>query len=283
MLHHYLVALRPKHWIKNSLVFVAPFFAGELMEAKVFWSAFVAFIAFSLTSSLGYLLNDWQDREIDKLHPKKKFRSFASERITGKQGILLSISLISVLVVIDMNMPIAFVMMQSGYLLTTMSYTLFLKKIPVLELIVLAFGFLLRALGGAAAVGLPVSNWFLTVLGFGSLCVGATKRYAEFNKSSEQEVRPVLREYTEHFLQSVTNVSMAISLMAYTLWVFQSQPGQIWTELSLVPITLCSFRFLWHRERGEAETPEELLFADPVLWISCISAITCLAIAIYIL
>jgi decaprenyl-phosphate phosphoribosyltransferase len=178
-------------------------------------------------------------------------------------------------------MPWKYFICINLYLLVTISYTLYFKDLPVIELIVLTLGFLLRPLGGAVGVDLPVSKWFLIVVGFGALFIGATKRLAEFLKSSERLVRAVLDEYTEGFLQSLINVSMAITLMGYALWVFEIQKGGMWSEVSLLPVTLGAFRYTWHRERGEAEAPETLIFQDPVLLFSGLAGLVTLSLAIY--
>ena len=281
-MRNFLSLLRVRQWIKNLLVFTAPFFAGLLNDSDVFKKEILIFLVFCFASSLGYIINDWQDRKIDQLHPIKKNRAFASGAINAGSGVIIAVILIIGQVMLEINMPLKLNLVLNGYLLITLSYSLFLKKIPVVELIVLTFGFLLRPLGGAVALEIPVSKWFLIVVGFGSLFVGATKRYAEFTKSSEREVRAVLSQYTDGFLQSVINVSMTISLMAYTLWVFQNPRGEIWSELSLIPVTLGILRYTWHRERGDAETPEELIFKDPILLFCGLVTVLLLAVSIYL-
>jgi decaprenyl-phosphate phosphoribosyltransferase len=281
MYRQIIIALRPSHWIKNLLVLAAPFFAGNLLNSEVVQYEIKAFIAFCFASSLGYLVNDWRDREIDRQHPRKKHRPFASNELTAAKGFIVALLLIIGLFIIEINMPLSFVLVVNLYLITTISYSLFLKNIPVVELAALSFGFLLRALGGAAAVDLPVSKWFLIVIGFGSLFVGATKRNAEFQKSSERVVRDVLNRYTESFLRLVIKVSMALVLLAYALWVFQIQGQEIWDELSLIPVTLGVLRYASYQESEKAESPESLILRDPILLSMSVSALTFLSMAIY--
>jgi decaprenyl-phosphate phosphoribosyltransferase len=277
-----VIALRPNHWIKNLLVLAAPFFAGELIDSEVIRNGIKAFLAFCLASSLGYLINDWRDREIDREHPTKKNRPFASNEIGAREGLVAGIFLMIGQVAIQITMPLMFIIVVNVYMLTTISYSLFLKNLPVVELLVLSFGFLLRPLGGAAAVGLPVSKWFLIVICFGSLFIGATKRYAEYQNFSERTVRYVLRRYTIGFLHGVITLSMTILLITYALWVFQFQGGEVWSELSLIPFTLGVLRYAWHRESEGSESPENLVFKDPILLSTGFSTLTLLTVAIYL-
>ena len=281
MIEAIAAAIRVRQWLKNLLVFLPVFFAGTLADRLTLKSEIVAFFGFCCGSSLGYLLNDWRDRELDRAHPMKRNRPFASGALSSRGGFLIAVVLLIGLVASEIAMPWKYLICINLYLLVTISYTLHFKDLPVIELIILTFGFLLRPLGGAAAVDLPVSKWFLIVVGFGALFVGATKRLAEFLKKSERLVRAVLDEYTESFLQSLINVSMAITLMGYALWVFEIQKGGIWSEVSLLPVTLGLFRYTWHRERGEAEAPETLIFQDPMLWLSGLAGLVTLSLAIY--
>ena len=276
-----LTLCRARQWIKNILLFAAPFFAGVLSNASLTLRVAIAFVAFSAASSLGYILNDWRDQEVDRTHPIKKNRPIAARTIS-KSTILLTLAILLILqFTIEALLPIRFVVLINLYLITTFSYSLYFKKVAVLEHILLSSGFVIRALAGAEAARVPVSKWFLIVVGFGAIFVVSTKRYAEFQNRSSRTVRAVLTDYSEAYLQTAINVSMSISLLAYTLWVFEIQHARTWAELSLLPATLGLFRYTWHCERGEAEAPEKLIFEDPILLISGFLACLCIAVAIY--
>ena len=154
-----VLALRPKQWIKNLLVFVAPFAAGVGIDSHLRFAVF-GFCAFSLAASIGYIINDLHDVEIDRLHPKKRNRPFASGSLNYKTGISLLLSLILILGMLLTRLPFEFNMILFIYLANTFLYTKSLKHQPVTEMFVVAFGFVLRLISGALVMNLMISEWF---------------------------------------------------------------------------------------------------------------------------
>jgi decaprenyl-phosphate phosphoribosyltransferase len=276
---NYTNALRPRQWIKNLLVLAAPFFGKVFIED--IREVTLAFIAFCAASSLGYLVNDWWDKDIDASHPIKNIRPFASRILKFHDLILLVTFLI---VIITMNcyfLPPAFSFAIAAYLMITLSYSFYFKSVPVIEIVVLSLGFLVRAIGGASAVNLVASSWFLIFSGFGALFIVSTKRLAEFKNREFQQVRGVISTYTESFLTTVLNTALTISLLTYTLWVFSIHEGGFWAQLSILPVTVGFLRYSWHRERGDGETPERLIFGDPAILLAGLLAVISLTVALY--
>ena len=179
-------ACRPKQWAKNVLVFVAPAAAGVINEASILAHTFVGFVAFCMVSSATYLLNDILDVESDRRHPTKCRRPIAA----GVVPVPLAVGMAAVLFVAGVglawfdNWQLALVV--AGYAVLTTTYSLFLKTIPVLDLVILSAGFILRLLGGAFAADVPVSDWFLLISLFGSLFIAAAKRFAEKQELGDQ-------------------------------------------------------------------------------------------------
>ncbi|HEU5484316.1 MAG TPA: decaprenyl-phosphate phosphoribosyltransferase, partial [Microlunatus sp.] len=172
-------AMRPRQWVKNLLVVLAPLAAGRLFEPAVLGGVALAFVAFCLVSSAVYLLNDIRDVDEDRLHPRKRFRPIAA----GELGVPVATALAAVLGVggltlgfwVDRGLGITLAV----YVVIQVLYSTVLKHLPVIDLAVVSSGFLLRAIAGGVAVGVPLSQWFLLVASFGSLFMVAGKRYSE--------------------------------------------------------------------------------------------------------
>ena len=168
-----LVALRPRQWLKNVLVFAAPLAAGSVLEADVFWPTVGAFIAFCLVSSSTYLINDLRDIKTDQQHPTKCFRPIPAGELPPVVATAMAIVLVIAAGVLAYAIRPELAGVIGIYFVFTLSYSLGLKHEPVIELALLSMGFLLRAVAGGVASDLPISQWFLIVAGFGSLFMAA--------------------------------------------------------------------------------------------------------------
>ena len=273
-------ALRPKQWIKNLLLFVAPFAAGTQMNSD-FLLLLLGVFTFSIASSIGYIINDINDIDLDRIHPKKRSRPFASGNLKIKSGYLLIITLLLILYFAVLNLPNAFKLILLIYMLNTLIYTKFLKKIAVVEMFSVAFGFVLRLIAGALVMELAISEWFLIVGGFGALFIVSSKRLAELRQIDTREVRKVVREYSPEFLSSSTSVSVAVSLTAYCFWAFNQALDPIWYQISVIPFVMGLFRYQWLSERHIVETPEDVILSDKPLIILFLILVLALGIGLY--
>jgi decaprenyl-phosphate phosphoribosyltransferase len=266
-----LVALRPKQWLKNVLVFAAPLAAGSLFEPAVFWPSVGAFVAFCLASSATYLVNDVRDVEVDREHPKKQHRPIAAGHLGSGGAITAAVVLALAAVALSVWISTALAGVVLAYLVFTLAYSLWLKHEPVIELALLAMGFLLRAVAGGAAADLPISQWFLIVAAFGSLFIAAGKRFSELHRLEREGVEPKRRSlagYTTNFLRFVLAASAAVTIMGYALWAFevgQAASTLPWAQWSVLPFVLAVLRYGAEIFQGEAETPEDTLLHDRVL------------------
>ena len=214
--------MRPRQWAKNVLVFAAPLAAGELLNADVFLPSVGAFVAFCLISSATYLVNDVRDVKSDRAHPFKRSRPIAAGEVSATTALIVASVLAVLALALAFTISTALGGVLVAYAVLTGAYSLFLKNEPVIELVLLAMGFLLRAIAGGVASGLPISEWFLIVAGFGSLFMAAGKRYGELDRlvrdggSSEQtgSVRESLRGYTLGYLRFVWGVAAAVTITA---------------------------------------------------------------------
>ena len=280
LLLHTWSALRPKQWIKNLLIFVAPFAGGVKFSFDLI-ELFLGFIAFCLASSIGYVYNDLRDVEIDKLHPKKSLRPFASGALSATVGLVLIFSLGVVLIILFLILPIDFALVVVVYLINTYAYTVFVKSIPVFELFSVAIGFVLRLISGALILGMDLSPWFLIVGGFSALFVVSAKRLAEFKHGNIRVVRSVLKEYTSDFLQSVTSISIAVSVTGYCFWALTQETDLFWYQLSVMPFVLALLRYRWMSDRLNVEAPEDIIFLDRSLIFLSFILFIFLSIAIF--
>jgi decaprenyl-phosphate phosphoribosyltransferase len=272
-----LVALRPRQWVKNLLVYAVPLAAGKLTERDALVDSTVAFVCFCAVASATYLVNDVRDIESDRAHPRKRFRPIPA----GEVPVPLAITLAVLLAVAGIGGAAlstypGFLVTLSVYLIATMSYSFGLKHEPVVELVLIAAGFVLRATAGGTATGIPISPWFLTVAAFGSLFMAAGKRYSEFVSLGPDghDARPVLAGYSATYLRFVWTLSAAIVLTAYCLWAFAvaardhgALPLAAW---SVVPFVLAVLRFALDIDRGDAGAPEDIALRDRVLQLTAV-------------
>ena len=265
-------ALRPRQWTKNILVFAAPLGAGRLFEPDILLPSIGAFVAFCLISSATYLINDVRDVEADRAHPKKQHRAIASGRLSVGAAVLTAIVLALAAFTLSWFIQPALAGVVAAYAVITLLYSLVLKHEPVLELALVAMGFLLRAIAGGAASDLPISQWFLIVAGFGSLFMAAGKRFSELERARREgestTPRRSLAGYTPGYLRFVWAVSAAVTITAYCLWAFDvaATPSSFpWAQWSVVPFVLAILRYAIDIDRGEAEAPEDAALGDRVL------------------
>jgi decaprenyl-phosphate phosphoribosyltransferase len=280
-----VVALRPRQWVKNLLVYAVPLAAGKLNHRDALVDATIAFACFCAAASATYLINDVLDVESDRAHPRKKFRPIAAGELSRRVAVVLAVLLIVIsLTVAALSTYPAFFVTLSVYLVATFSYSLGLKHEPVIELALIAAGFVLRAIAGGTATDIPMSPWFLMVAAFGSLFMAAGKRYSEFVSLGPdgRATRPTLGRYTATYLRFVWSLSAAIMLTAYCLWAFQVAlldhgpvPLAAW---SVVPFILAVLRFALDIDRGDAGAPEDIALGDRVLQITAVTWVVMFAL-----
>lgn len=275
-----LHVIRPKQWSKNFLLLVAPFAAGELNQ-QLFYAA-LALIAFCLASSIGYIYNDINDVLIDRLHPAKKSRPFASGDLSTRAGVFISLILILSLIPILFFLPFKFHLVLVIYLAMTFTYTRFFKFLPVVEMFFVASGFVLRLIAGGVALELTISKWFLIVGGFGALFIVASKRIAEKRNANSLQVRKVVSLYNNEFLLSCITLSAAVSVIGYCLWAFSHLDNSFWFQLSVVPLVMGIYRYIWIGQGSIVESPEDAILDDRSLLFFGASMILLLSVAIYL-
>jgi decaprenyl-phosphate phosphoribosyltransferase len=267
--------MRPVQWVKNGLLFVAPAAAHQLTHADVFWRTVTAIIAFCFLSSGIYIVNDLRDAQSDRLHPTKRLRAIAAGELSNRAAFASA----AVLVVIAFAIP--FTLTRSGglllilglYFIMSVSYSLWLKNLAIIEMGVVASGFILRAYAGAVTSHIVVSTWFLVVISFGALFLVVGKRTSELKQLGANATRPVLGEYTLEFLRSALTLSATVVVTGYCLWAFDTSITGLSTtyndfvpiRLTVVPVVFAVLFILRSADAGDGAAPEELLLRNHVV------------------
>jgi decaprenyl-phosphate phosphoribosyltransferase len=289
-----LVAARPRQWIKNLLVFAAPATAGALSRPGEAGRAAAAAAILIVASAGVYLINDVVDAPADRVHPDKRSRPVASGELPAPAalaagGAALALAFTASAVLAG---PLLLAIVAS-YATISISYSLWLKQVPVIELGCVFSGFLLRAVAGGAATGVALSPWFVIVTSAAALLVVAGKRTAEQNALSGAAAahRPVLARYPPEFLFAVRLIAASVAVTSYALWAFEraahiglSRPeaGHIVFLLSILPFVLGVLVVEFAVESGEGSAPEDLALGNRTLQVLGLLCVTLVAVGVYV-
>lgn len=284
-------ALRPRQWIKNLLVFVAPAAAGVLGHWSTSFRLVGAFFVFCAVASGHYLLNDVIDAEQDRQHPRKRDRPIASGALAPSTALFVALALVVLGVVGAVLIgPGGFVIVVAAYFALNVAYTLRLKNEPIVELAIVAAGFVLRAVAGGVVAHVHLSTWFLVFTSFAALFLITGKRYAEHARlgDSKGAHRSVLDEYSESFLRSTLIIAASVTLATYCLWAF-SRSGLIahaghhavWIELTAVPLVLAVLHIFRLLDAGQGGEPELLALHDRILQLYGVMWVALMAVGLY--
>jgi 4-hydroxybenzoate polyprenyltransferase len=278
---------RPIHWIKNFSVFAAILLTGELFDKGAFANAFWAFVVFCLASSATYIFNDILDVKFDRLHPKKKFRPIASGALPISIAIFESLGFAALSLIFSTSLNPLFTMLIIFYLVLQIFYSTGLKNIAILDILIIATGFILRVYAGAFAVNAHLSVWFLLCVISVALFLASGKRRAELNIVGEDNVtRKSLVNYKRELLNSFVTMFGNASWMSWALYTFYESPKvvlPVWLALAelsktttvgkllMITIPVTIFGIMRYESlifEGKSETPEKLLLTDKSLIIA---------------
>jgi decaprenyl-phosphate phosphoribosyltransferase len=264
-----LATTRPRQWPKNLLVFAAPLAAASLGRDDGFSYALVAMFAFGCASAAVYFINDVADVERDRRHPVKRNRPIASGALPEQHAVVLAVlaAMFAVGAGVVIRAPLL-VATASLYLCSSFLYSLKLKHVPYVEMLIVASGFVLRLLGGAAATHVRPSGWFLLVCTLGALGVAVAKRYTELTSLGADAVkhRPVMRWYRADMLR-VTQVLIGVGVLAtYLMWALsEDAAARPWHLASALPLAAALVRFGVLTARRTVRPVEDLITRDTVM------------------
>ncbi len=275
--------LRPKQWVKNLIVFAPLLFSGKFSDSGALLGATLCALSFCSISSGIYVVNDLNDLEADRLHPSKRFRPIASGAIsTGSAWVLSMFCFLAGLALAFYVRPtLSFVCL--AYIALNFAYSYWLKKLVVIDILCIAFGFVLRAVAGAVAVHVAASGWFLLCTTLGALFLGLEKRRHEVTLLAGVSAghRSVLNEYTLTLVTRLENLIAPSLLTAYTFYSFQSFHGQ-WMLLT-VPIVLYGImRYQYLSDTGGVTgAPEDIVWRDRPIQLTLIIWVAICALVVY--
>ena len=284
--YSFLKLLRVTSWFKNVFVFVPIVFSKHIFDAEYLIEGILAFIGFSMASSLVYVFNDLMDIEKDRLHPIKKNRPLASGVISKQTAYILIIVLFITVAVFSIRFDKNFAIVLWVYVVLNVFYTLWLKEIVIVDIFSIALGFMLRVFSGALAVNIYISNWLILTTIFISLFLAVMKRRVEIAASpNPTEQRSVLKDYTLEFIDQISAITASGVIICYALYSVSERTVHEFGTESLVYTTFFVifgiFRYMflvYKREKGE--NVAEVLISDiPMIVNSCLFV----AAAVYII
>lgn len=285
----FLKLLRINHWVKNLFLFIPVFFAGELFVSDHYLKLILGFISYSFIASAVYIFNDYNDIEADRKHPEKQERPLASGAVSVKQGIIIMILLLLFGFGIAWVLNIQFLIIVLGYFLLNIAYSLGLKHISILDIFIVAFGFLLRVIGGGIMVAVSVSEWLVIMVFLLAVFLGLAKRRDDilrFNASGK-----IMRKASQHYNLDFTNACLtmlsAIICVAYLMYTISDEVIQkfqsnyvYWTSI-FVLAGIMRYLQITLVENNSA-SPTKVLYTDKFLIITLFGWIIMFYMIIYL-
>ncbi len=262
--------LRPAQWLKNAFLFAPLIFSKHLFEATYFWRETLAFFGFCLVSSIVYIINDIADNEADKLHPIKKNRPLASGllRLSDAVWVVLILLLFVIYLIPYLNLQFWYTIILYGFL--NFAYSFWLKQIVIVDVFIVAAGFMLRVLAGVFAIEVEISSWLILCTLFVSVFLAISKRRGELMLSAATDSytsRPVLKQYDVSFLDQIMTVAASGMAISYALYTVAERTVTIFGTENLIFTTVFVlfgiFRYIFlMRSRKTDDNPMHLLLSD---------------------
>ncbi len=269
----YFLLMRPVHWIKNVFVFAALIFARQLQQPvdealRALGQAVWAFVCFSLAASAVYILNDLIDRQTDRLHPQRRQRPLAAGRV--KLSIALAIAGVCAAVALigGWLLNVALAVILATYIVQMVLYSVALKRVMILDCILIAIGFVLRAVAGAVAIDVSISPWLVICTFALCLFLAFSKRRGEIAQLHEnsEAFRKTLGEYTPELLAHMLDVTSVLAVTCFLLYAMDDRTRELFGTNNLVyttPLVLyCIFRFSALTQKGVYSDPVRLILHD---------------------
>ena len=282
-----LALARPEHWVKNLFLFLPAFFAARLSESQVLLNAFLGFVAFSLTASAVYVLNDLIDAPQDRNHPDKCRRPIASGAISQQQGIYIGTVLLITGLLLSYFLRPEMLIYCVLYFAVNVAYSLSLKHFAIIDVTLIGLGFLLRVLAGGAVTGVPVSHWLIVLTFLLALILGFAKRRGEFVVAvGERNFRKALEGYNLPFLDMSIVVCSTVAVVAYLMYCFSPEvTGRIGSDriyFTALFVVIGVLRYLQLTlVFGKTESPTRALLRDGFLQIVLLAWIGSFAWLLY--
>jgi decaprenyl-phosphate phosphoribosyltransferase len=283
---HVIRLLRVKQWIKNLFVFLPLFFAGEFLNTTLLMGSLLAFFTFSFTSSIIYILNDHKDIEKDRLHPVKKDRPMANGDISKKNALLLLVPLTLAVVLLSIfNFTFLSIMPLALYFVLNLFYTYILKTIAIIDIAIIATGFVLRVVFGGLVTAIYVSKWALLLTFSLALVLALGKRRGEL-VSVQSDARPTLNGYNLPFIDTTLTITIAITIVCYIMYTISPDVvdgfGSEYVYATTIFVLLGLLRYLQQTMVfNKTESPTKFVYKDIFIQIMIICWILSFVLIIY--
>jgi 4-hydroxybenzoate polyprenyltransferase len=288
MIAYFIISLRPRQWTKNLLLFAGLIFSQHLFSPSYLYRSVLGFAIFCGISGTVYIINDVMDLKQDRAHPLKSKRPLASGKLSVVWALILAGLLGGACVWLSFRLSVTFGCMVSFYLFLMTSYSALLKKVVILDVLIIASGFVLRAAAGAEVIGVPISSWLLICTTFLALFLALCKRRHELVLLGEnaRDHRQILGEYSAYLLDQMISVVTASTVMAYALYTTSKETIDKFNTRNLVftvPFVLYGvFRYLYLVHKKEmGGSPELVLLKDKGMIINILLYLVSGAVILY--
>lgn len=264
----YMKLMRIRHWIKNFLLFLPAFFAGRLFESEILMILLPGFFAMSLYSSAVYVLNDLCDAPKDRQNETKRERPISKGTVSGRAALVLIVALAVIAsafnsVACGFSLP---ALLPLLFLVLNIGYSAGLKNIPILDLVILVSGYIIRIFYGSLITGIAVSGWFfMTIMALAFFLAFGKRRNEKRGKKSGS--RPVLAKYTEGYLNEGTYLFLALFITFYALWSMHGETAISPAAFTVPLVIVIVLRYCHDIEKGGGGDPVSVIFSDAMLWI----------------
>jgi 4-hydroxybenzoate polyprenyltransferase len=289
-----LVAMRPYQWPKNGIVFAAfAFSAGDAWRISdasswwpLLWRSAALVVLWSMVASATYLVNDLLDFEADRLHPRKRNRPIARGAVTPTAARTGAIVLVAIALPLTFAMSLAAGAILAGYAAVMLGYSLGLKRVAILDVLIICGGVVARATAGAAVIDVAISPWLYVCSSFAAFFFASSKRWAEYRQLGPQAAqhRPALARYSGEILGQLLTISAATALLSYALYTIESTNvppnGSMALTIPFVAFALFRYLLLLNGDRS-TDAPDQIVFTDPQILVAVVGfVVTAMAVLI---
>ncbi|GEN77411.1 decaprenyl-phosphate phosphoribosyltransferase [Chryseobacterium hagamense] len=289
----YVKLLRMEQWVKNLFVFVPLFFSGNIKNPDLLTKSIFAFIIFSLAASVVYILNDYNDIEADKKHPEKRRRPLASGAISKTQAVAIFVGLI----IVDMVLVFVaqsyfqeslwkFAIIVGFYFVMNLAYTFKLKHVPIIDISIIAVGFVLRVLSGGYITGISISQWAILLTFVLALVLAIGKRRGELiNAQVSGKTRKALDGYNVQFADIALSISVTLAIVCYLMFTLSPEVQARFHSRVFYTVIFVVFAFLRYLQQtlvyNRTESPTKIVYRDRYIQITLLLWVAAFLIQIY--